>query len=364
MRLPHPAPFEAAQVPLPADPSKQECNSTWLGYVSTRMLPVAAPFGWGTPVAHCLCLAYTLVGLLSASSTCTSSLRPAVFNLGIPSALHLHSFSRDGEVVRQLLPVLRAGGRAGGFAPEGAGEGSIVSASALDKPWADRVAVCGGRRHFACRQKGSSRPLLLPVPPFHGAAHAFRAVSQPSEAESKEPEGGAGGGAGAPPGQVGGGASSRGAGGAEPRAGCPAGGRSQGRVTRKRGGPGGARGKPAQLLLSGRAGMEFSSARGRRRAARAGGRGRYPHSLQFYLAPPAESVSLAEFESFAVDRLRREWPGAAAGQQRTSGREGLWCFAQHRQGLACRLGPLSALVVGAAGSRPGLGPRRSGVEQP
>ncbi|XP_059586679.1 DNA primase large subunit isoform X2 [Alligator mississippiensis] len=50
--------------------------------------------------------------------------------------------------------------------------------------------------------------------------------------------------------------------------------------------------------------MEFSSARGRRRAARAGGRGRYPHSLQFYLAPPAESVSLAEFESFAVDRLR------------------------------------------------------------
>ncbi|XP_010076329.1 PREDICTED: DNA primase large subunit-like, partial [Pterocles gutturalis] len=30
----------------------------------------------------------------------------------------------------------------------------------------------------------------------------------------------------------------------------------------------------------------------------------YPHSLQFYLEPPTESISLVEFESFAIDRLR------------------------------------------------------------
>ncbi|XP_010178359.1 PREDICTED: DNA primase large subunit, partial [Mesitornis unicolor] len=30
----------------------------------------------------------------------------------------------------------------------------------------------------------------------------------------------------------------------------------------------------------------------------------YPHSLQFYLDPPTENISLVEFESFAVDRLR------------------------------------------------------------
>uniref|UniRef100_A0A8D0GM50 DNA primase large subunit n=1 Tax=Sphenodon punctatus TaxID=8508 RepID=A0A8D0GM50_SPHPU len=31
---------------------------------------------------------------------------------------------------------------------------------------------------------------------------------------------------------------------------------------------------------------------------------RYPHSLQFYLQPPTENISLSEFESFAVDRLK------------------------------------------------------------
>ncbi|XP_071301782.1 DNA primase large subunit isoform X3 [Agelaius tricolor] len=51
--------------------------------------------------------------------------------------------------------------------------------------------------------------------------------------------------------------------------------------------------------------MEFSS-RGRLRHARLAGdrREQYPHSLQFYLEPPTESISLVEFESFAIDRLR------------------------------------------------------------
>ncbi|XP_009576464.1 PREDICTED: DNA primase large subunit, partial [Fulmarus glacialis] len=30
----------------------------------------------------------------------------------------------------------------------------------------------------------------------------------------------------------------------------------------------------------------------------------YPHSLQFYLEPPTENISLVEFESFAIDRLK------------------------------------------------------------
>ncbi|NXI15724.1 PRI2 primase, partial [Irena cyanogastra] len=49
--------------------------------------------------------------------------------------------------------------------------------------------------------------------------------------------------------------------------------------------------------------MEFSS---RARHARLAGdrREQYPHSLQFYLEPPTESISLVEFESFAIDRLR------------------------------------------------------------
>ncbi|NWS93266.1 PRI2 primase, partial [Toxostoma redivivum] len=51
--------------------------------------------------------------------------------------------------------------------------------------------------------------------------------------------------------------------------------------------------------------MEFSS-RTRLKHARLAGdrREQYPHSLQFYLEPPMESISLVEFESFAVDRLR------------------------------------------------------------
>ncbi|NXF07491.1 PRI2 primase, partial [Smithornis capensis] len=51
--------------------------------------------------------------------------------------------------------------------------------------------------------------------------------------------------------------------------------------------------------------MEFSS-RARQKHVRLAGDRRelYPHSLQFYLEPPTESISLVEFESFAVDRLK------------------------------------------------------------
>ncbi|XP_075779788.1 DNA primase large subunit isoform X1 [Pelodiscus sinensis] len=51
--------------------------------------------------------------------------------------------------------------------------------------------------------------------------------------------------------------------------------------------------------------MEFS--RERRLKARLAGDRRgdlYPHSLQFYLQPPTENISLAEFENFAIDRLK------------------------------------------------------------
>ncbi|XP_062427081.1 DNA primase large subunit isoform X2 [Rhea pennata] len=52
--------------------------------------------------------------------------------------------------------------------------------------------------------------------------------------------------------------------------------------------------------------MEFSSSRARLRHARLAGDRRelYPHSLQFYQDPPTENISLVEFESFAVDRLK------------------------------------------------------------
>ncbi|XP_032042815.1 DNA primase large subunit-like [Aythya fuligula] len=51
--------------------------------------------------------------------------------------------------------------------------------------------------------------------------------------------------------------------------------------------------------------MEFSSRAPQRHTRLAGDRrDPYPHSLQFYQEPPTESISLAEFESFAVDRLR------------------------------------------------------------
>ncbi|NXX30997.1 PRI2 primase, partial [Nicator chloris] len=51
--------------------------------------------------------------------------------------------------------------------------------------------------------------------------------------------------------------------------------------------------------------MEFSS-RMRQKHARLAGdrREQYPHSLQFYLEHPTESISLVEFESLAVDRLK------------------------------------------------------------
>lgn len=32
----------------------------------------------------------------------------------------------------------------------------------------------------------------------------------------------------------------------------------------------------------------------------------YPHSLQFYLEPPSENVSLTEFENLAIDRVKCE----------------------------------------------------------
>ncbi|XP_061316543.1 DNA primase large subunit isoform X3 [Pezoporus flaviventris] len=51
--------------------------------------------------------------------------------------------------------------------------------------------------------------------------------------------------------------------------------------------------------------MEFSSRTRLRQARLAGDRRElYPHSLQFYLEPPTESISLVEFESFAIDRLK------------------------------------------------------------
>ncbi|CAM4641855.1 DNA primase large subunit isoform X1 [Lepidochelys kempii] len=51
--------------------------------------------------------------------------------------------------------------------------------------------------------------------------------------------------------------------------------------------------------------MEFS--REKRLKGRLAGDRRgdlYPHSLQFYLQPPTENISLAEFENFAIDRLK------------------------------------------------------------
>lgn len=30
----------------------------------------------------------------------------------------------------------------------------------------------------------------------------------------------------------------------------------------------------------------------------------YPHSLQFYLQPPSENISLIEFENLAIDRVK------------------------------------------------------------
>ncbi|KAJ7423533.1 DNA primase large subunit-like protein [Willisornis vidua] len=56
---------------------------------------------------------------------------------------------------------------------------------------------------------------------------------------------------------------------------------------------------------SGEGRMEFSSRMRQKHARLAGDRRElYPHSLQFYLEPPTESISLVEFESFAIDRLR------------------------------------------------------------
>ncbi|KFO81226.1 DNA primase large subunit, partial [Cuculus canorus] len=52
--------------------------------------------------------------------------------------------------------------------------------------------------------------------------------------------------------------------------------------------------------------MEFSSSRARLKHSWLAGdrRHQYPHSLQFYVDPPTENISLVEFESFAIDRLR------------------------------------------------------------
>ncbi|NXC35820.1 PRI2 primase, partial [Campylorhamphus procurvoides] len=51
--------------------------------------------------------------------------------------------------------------------------------------------------------------------------------------------------------------------------------------------------------------MQFSSRMRQKHARLAGDRRElYPHSLQFYLEPPTESISLVEFESLAIDRLK------------------------------------------------------------
>ncbi|XP_036173379.1 DNA primase large subunit isoform X1 [Myotis myotis] len=48
--------------------------------------------------------------------------------------------------------------------------------------------------------------------------------------------------------------------------------------------------------------MEFSKRRKRKLAGDQ--RNAYPHSLQFYLQPPTENISLIEFESLAIDRVK------------------------------------------------------------
>ncbi|XP_071663037.1 DNA primase large subunit isoform X2 [Patagioenas fasciata] len=52
--------------------------------------------------------------------------------------------------------------------------------------------------------------------------------------------------------------------------------------------------------------MQFSSAQARGKHLWLSGDRRqlYPHSLQFYLEPPTENISLSEFESLAIDRLK------------------------------------------------------------
>ena len=53
--------------------------------------------------------------------------------------------------------------------------------------------------------------------------------------------------------------------------------------------------------------MQIATKPSRRRFIKLGGNldpGQYPHNLQFYSAPPTENISLAEFEDFAVERLR------------------------------------------------------------
>lgn len=54
--------------------------------------------------------------------------------------------------------------------------------------------------------------------------------------------------------------------------------------------------------------MQFSG--GRRKKLKLAGDQRnacYPHSLQFYLQPPSENISLIEFETLAIDRVKCEW---------------------------------------------------------
>ncbi|XP_027794083.1 DNA primase large subunit isoform X2 [Marmota flaviventris] len=51
--------------------------------------------------------------------------------------------------------------------------------------------------------------------------------------------------------------------------------------------------------------MQFTG--GKRRKLRLAGDQRnacYPHSLQFYLQPPTENISLREFENLAIDRVK------------------------------------------------------------
>lgn len=55
--------------------------------------------------------------------------------------------------------------------------------------------------------------------------------------------------------------------------------------------------------------MQFSGAK-RKKQQRLTGDQRntcYPHSLQFYLQPPSENISLMEFENLAIDRVKCEW---------------------------------------------------------
>lgn len=43
----------------------------------------------------------------------------------------------------------------------------------------------------------------------------------------------------------------------------------------------------------------------------------YGHAVHFYVQPPLENISLNEFETFAVERLKRETPNLFCSSEKT-----------------------------------------------